>query len=139
MRAVIDTNVMFVGLTDARSDAAVVLQGWAAGRFTPCISTWLHLECLAKLEEKLNPKRAVVACDHLRALVEMEHVERVAVIDFTVRPLLIDADDDGIVDCAVNGGATVIVTENTRNFVEARRLGMDVVSASRFLSMLEEE
>ena len=43
LRAVVDTNVLFEGLT-SRGDAANVLDRWVARDFVPCVSTALALE-----------------------------------------------------------------------------------------------
>ncbi len=42
-------------------------------------------------------------------------------VAFRHRPLSADADDDMILDVAINGNADAIVTNNTRHFLEAGR------------------
>lgn len=71
-----------------------------------------------------------VLCDR------MIHVER----HFRWRPMLRDPGDDLVFECALNGGATTIVTTNTADFLpEARRFGIEVLKPGAFLQALGHE
>jgi predicted nucleic acid-binding protein len=56
IRAVIDTNVLFEGLTKL-GPAASVVDAWAQKLFQPCVSTALALEYQEVLERKLAVHR----------------------------------------------------------------------------------
>lgn len=59
---------------------------------------------------------------------------------FLWRPLLPDADDDMVMETAVNGQADFIVTFNRRDFASAtHRFGIDVLSPGEALNRLETE
>jgi predicted nucleic acid-binding protein len=59
-------------------------------------------------------------------------------LDFLWRPILIDADDDMVLETAVNGRADAIVTFNRRHFLAvAKRFGIDVLSPAETVNRLE--
>lgn len=67
----------------------------------------------------------------------LDALEAVAVpvsVAFRYRPLSIDADDDMVLDVAINGNADAIVTNNARHFRDAaRRFQVKVLSPSELL------
>ena len=82
IRAVIDTNVLFSGLTALGTDARL-MDAWVERRFVPCVSTALALEYQATLLSKLNPRRRGLAAGALQALLDRsEYVP----IHFSYRP-----------------------------------------------------
>jgi predicted nucleic acid-binding protein len=132
---VIDTNVVFEGLTHL-GPSAKVLDAWAERRFQPCVSTALALEYQAVLESKLAPHRTETALMALQALlVRCEYVP----IYFSYRPASQDPGDDLVVDCVVNSRA-LLVTSNTRDFVSAsRQFGFPVLRPASFLPLIKED
>jgi predicted nucleic acid-binding protein len=59
-------------------------------------------------------------------------------LDFLWRPVLSDADDDMVLETAVNGRADAIVTFNRRHFVAAtKRFGIDVLPPAGTVNQLE--
>lgn len=135
LRAVIDTNVVFEGLTHL-GPSAKVLDAWVGRRFRPCISTTLALEYRAVLMNKLAPLRGEAALMALQALLARgEYVP----IYFSYRPASRDPGDDFIVDCVVNSGS-VLVTKNARDFLAAsRQLGFPILRPEAFLPLIDEE
>jgi predicted nucleic acid-binding protein len=135
LRAVVDTNVVFEGLTRLGPSAAV-MDVWADRRFRPCVSTALALEYQDVLARKLRPSRGESALMALQALlVRGEYVP----IYYTYRPASRDPGDDFIVDCVLNSRA-LLVTSNIRDFSEAsRHLGFKVLLPSDFVLLLEEQ
>lgn len=51
-------------------------------------------------------------------------------------PLLPDPNDDMVVELAIAGQASVIVTHNLRDFVPAKKLGLQVLAPGAFLNHL---
>ena len=135
LRAVIDTNVLFEGLTKL-GPSAEIIDAWVGRRFQPCISTALALEYQAVLSTKLALRRGEIALKVLPALlVRCESVP----IYFSYRPSSRDPGDDFVVDCVVNSGS-FLVTHNVRDFLPAaQRLGFPVLRPVHFLRLLEKE
>lgn len=135
IRAVIDTNVLFQGLTTLGPDAEIV-DAWVGQKFEPCISTALAFEYRDVLARLLSPKRKPHIFGALQALFRRcEYVP----IHFTYRPASPDPGDDLVVDCVLNAGA-ILVTRNMKDFVApSKRLGFSVLGPAEFLGKLQEE
>lgn len=114
-RAVIDTNVLFEGLTKQGSAAGLIIEAWNAELFWACMSNALAYEYLDVLSRKLSPARWERIRPVLGGLLE----QAIFIPNyFTWRPISPDPGDDHVVDCAMNGGAP-IVTYNTKDFRNA--------------------
>jgi predicted nucleic acid-binding protein len=129
IRAVVDTNVLFEGLTHLGS-AAEVIDAWAAQRFQPCISTALAFEYQDVLERKLSPRRGEDIGLALQALlVRCTYVP----IRYSYRPSSRDPGDDLVVDCVLNSRA-VLVTNNVKDFTgPSKALGFRIFQPAEFL------
>jgi len=57
-------------------------------------------------------------------------------IFFLWRPLLRDPDDEMVLELALASRAKYIVTYNSRDFIEAERFGVEVVTPKEFLGIL---
>ncbi len=133
MRAVIDTNVVFEGLTKQGGAAGLVVDAWQAGVFDPCVSTSVGYEYMDVLSRKLAARR----WSRLQpVLVAMLKQAVVVDIHFSWRPSSPDPRDEHMVDCAMNANA-VAVTANLRDFRLAQEtLGLNVMTPSEFLARL---
>jgi predicted nucleic acid-binding protein len=132
---VIDTNVVFEGLTHLGASAGV-LDAWVEGQFQPCVSTALALEYRSVLARKLRPLRGEKALMALQALlVRSEYVP----IYFSYRPASSDPGDDLIVDCVMNS-RSLLITNNVRDFLAAsRELGFTLLRPAAFVRLIREE
>jgi predicted nucleic acid-binding protein len=133
MLAVIDTNVVFEGLTKQGGASRLVVDAWLAGLFQPCVSTALVYEYRSVLSRKLSAERMfrleIVLAEMLD---QARHVE----IYFSWRPASPDPGDDLLIDCAIGVNATV-VTWNRRDFLYAQaRFGLQILSPVEFLRQL---
>lgn len=132
-RAVVDTNVLFEGLTTRNSASSYIIRAWHAGLFQPCVSVALQFEYIDVLSRKLSVnrwKRVEPALYSL--LIKVDQV----IVNYLWRPVSPDPGDDFIIDCAMNGRAW-IVTYNTKDFLLASvELGAIVLSPEAFLSAL---
>ena len=134
IRAVVDTNVLFEGLTHL-GPAADVIDAWVAGTFEPCVSTAVALEYHDVLARKLSPTRGEAAVKALQALLARS---RHTPIFFRHRPASPDPGDDLIVDCILNS-RSVLVTLNVRDFrTPARQWGFRILRPTDFLRLLTE-
>lgn len=111
VRAVIDTNVLFEGLTST-GFCGDVIDAWTERVFVPCVSTALALEYEEVLTNKLGERKRSRALPALQAL--LSRSEFVPIV-LSVRPSSSDPDDDFVVDCAFNARAPV-VTRNLKDF-----------------------
>jgi predicted nucleic acid-binding protein len=135
LRAVVDTNVLFEGLTHL-GPSAMVGDAWVNRGFQACVSTALALEYQDVLARKLRPIRGEAAMLALQALLtRCEYVP----IQLSYRPSARDPGDDFIVDCVMNSRA-LLVTQNVRDFRAAsQRFGFPVLRPVDFLTFLEKE
>jgi predicted nucleic acid-binding protein len=114
-RAVIDTNVLFEGLTKEGGAAGLIVEAWSAELFYACVSNALAYEYLDVLSRKLSSTR----WERIRPVLGTLLEQAIFIPNhFTWRPVLPDPADDHVVDCAMNGGAP-IVTYNIKDFKNA--------------------
>ncbi len=134
LRAVIDTNVLFEGLS-TKGDCGDIIDAWAARSFTPCVSTALAYEYEDVLGRKFAPTRRSQVLAALKAL--LGRVEWVPIYT-RVRPLSPDPDDDFVIECAYNSRA-VIVTSNLKDLqVAESHLGIPVKTPAQFHNLLKD-
>ncbi|VAW31925.1 hypothetical protein MNBD_CHLOROFLEXI01-3652 [hydrothermal vent metagenome] len=133
IRAVIDTNTLFEGLTRRNSAGAYIVRLWQAQLFQSCVSLALQYEYYDVLARKLSPQRWNRIQPVLGTLLANAHP---IVPYYRWRPSSPDPGDDMIIDCAMNAKAW-IVTYNLRDFTLARLdLGLIVLSPKEFLNQV---
>ena len=129
-RAVIDTNVVFEGLTKQGGLAGVIIEAWLANLFQAYASNALAYEYADVLSRKLSQRRWHQLQPVLGTL--LKNV-RFAEIHYLWRPTSPDPADDHIIDCAMNANA-IIVTSNLRDFQKAKEmLRVTVMSPLEFV------
>jgi predicted nucleic acid-binding protein len=130
LRAVIDTNVVFEGLTKRGAIAGVIIDAWLADTFHAFATNALAYEYRDVLSRKLSPIRWQRLQPALGTLLKKTHFVD---IHYSWRPISPDPGDDHIIDCAMNSNA-IIVTANLRDFQLAQEsLGVRVVSPLEFV------
>jgi predicted nucleic acid-binding protein len=134
LRAVVDTNVLFEGLTQKGSACGLVIDAWEAGVYHAYVSDALCYEYLDVLTRKLSPQRWVM----IEPLLEKLLTQAIFCRQFySWRPISPDAGDDHLVNCAMNSAAS-IVTWNNRDFRTAQfELGIKVVTPIQFLAEID--
>ena len=135
MRAVIDTNVVFEGLTKQGGASRLVIEAWLADLFEPCVSSALAYEYWSVLTRRLSPTRLHRIEKVVTELLDHAHdVE----IFFRWRPSSPDPGDDFVIDCAVNASAA-LVTWNQKDFRQAQaELGLEVLFPIDLLKRIDE-
>ena len=134
LKAVIDTNVVFEGLTRQGGAAGLLIDAWLAGVVEVYVSDALAYEYADVLSRKLSAARWQNLRSVLALLLTRAHFVS---LYFSWRPASPDPGDDHIVDCAMNAGA-VVITSNIRDFKQAEEslglLVMHPVEAALWLS-----
>jgi putative PIN family toxin of toxin-antitoxin system len=124
-KVVIDTNVVFEGLTQQGGASGYIIETWLADVLDVRVSNALAYEYVDVLSRKLTAKRWNKVKPLLGILLDKAQF---VTVYFSWRPISPDKADDHIVDCAMNAGATVI-TSNLKHFRAAHTaLGLAVLS-----------
>lgn len=138
LRVVLDTDVVVTALRSVTGGSNAVLREVALGRLTPQVTPALFLEYEAVLkrpEQRLAHKLALRDIDRFLAALASacEPVE----VSFQWRPQLSDPNDEMVLEAAVNGRATVLVTHNVRHFAKsAAMFGLRVLRPGELLKEL---
>jgi putative PIN family toxin of toxin-antitoxin system len=136
MYIVLDTNVLYAGIRSSRGASRVILELLVAGHLTAVLTPALFLE----YEERLCGDATLhglglTDADLVAFLDELAARSMRVRIYWLWRPVAPDPDDDMVIECAVNGGAEVIVTFNTRDLQPAHeRFGILVLTPAAFLA-----
>ena len=127
MRVALDTDVLVAGVRSRRGASRAWLRAILTEEATLLLSVPLALQYEAVLmrPEHLAAGSASVA-EVGRLLDALCAVCRPIEIAFLWRPMLRDADDEMVLEVAVNGRADRLLTFNERDFVGAGRLGITV-------------
>jgi predicted nucleic acid-binding protein len=133
LRVVIDTNVVFEGLTKQGGASGLIIDAWLAGLMVVCVSNTLAYEYDDVLSRKLAPARWILLKPLLGRLLSIAEYTG---IYFSWRPTSPDPGDDLAIDCAMNAGA-IVVTSNIKDFRSAgESLGLRVMTPVEFVSVL---
>jgi putative PIN family toxin of toxin-antitoxin system len=125
LRVVIDTNVVFEGLTKKGGAAGLLVDAWLAGLLQVYVSNALAYEYADVLSRKLSEVRWQRLKPVLGTLLSQAKFVN---IYYSWRPISPDPGDDHLIDCAMNAGA-IIVTSNTQDFRTAEEsLGLRVMT-----------
>lgn len=140
LRVVLDTDVLVTALRSRHGGSNVVLRHVASGQLTPLVTPALFLEYEAVLK---RPEQLMV---HGFGLTEIDQFLAafasacIAVdVSFRWRPLLSDANDEMVLEAAINGNADRLVTHNVRDFAKGAALfGLPVVRPGELLKELRQ-
>ncbi|QTN30687.1 putative toxin-antitoxin system toxin component, PIN family [Rhodoferax sp. AJA081-3] len=139
IRALLDTNILVAGLSSQLVASFVLVQHALAGRFEMLASPALWLEYEAVL------KRADIQAFHQLSDADVDDIlNALAGVVVPVkshylwRPQLRDPNDEMVLEAAVNGQASCLVTLNKRDFTPAAsRWGLKLMAPGLFLQFLE--
>jgi predicted nucleic acid-binding protein len=133
LKIVVDTNVLFEGLTKQGGASGLIIDAWLAGLVVVCVSNAVAYEYEDVLARKLSEGR----WSSLKpALAQLLNIAQYTNIYFSWRPTSPDAGDDLVIDCAMNAGA-IVVTSNMRDFRSAQlSLGLRVMTPVEFVNLL---
>jgi putative PIN family toxin of toxin-antitoxin system len=139
MRAVLDTSVLVAAVRSARGASRELLRMVLNGEFKPLVTVPLVLEYEAVLT---RPEHFAGAVDS-QANVKIVHafclMGEPVHIAHRLRPQLVDADDEFVLEAAYHGKAETIVTLNTRDFLKAaRRFGIATLGPGEALERIRQ-
>jgi predicted nucleic acid-binding protein len=133
MRVVIDTNVVFEGLTKQGGAAELIIDSWLAGLLEVYVSNALAYEYVDVLFRKLSKSRWLELQPVLEILIGKT---KFTFIDYSWRPTSPDPGDDLVIDCGMNAGA-IVVTLNIKDFRRAQEsLGLQVMTPTELIIQL---
>jgi putative PIN family toxin of toxin-antitoxin system len=134
-RIVLDTDVIVAALRSLSGGSNAVLMEVASGRLVTLVAPALFLEYEAVLkrpEQRLVHGLDAATIDQFLAAfaAASEAVE----ISFQWRPQLRDANDEMVLETALNGRADALVTHNVRDFASAAKgFGLRVLRPGELL------
>jgi putative PIN family toxin of toxin-antitoxin system len=126
---VLDTCILVAGLRSRRAASFRILAEIPSGRVRGVISVPLLLEYEAVLKRPEMLRATGLESGDIEAVLNMLAGRfRHMLLDFLWRPQLRDANDEMVLELAVNAGADAIVTFNVRDFAgAAERFGIAVL------------
>jgi putative PIN family toxin of toxin-antitoxin system len=135
MRVVIDTNLLVAALRSRSGASYLLIEEWRHGKIEAAATVALFLEYEAVLKRPENRRPAGVSEAEIDILLDELSLACVAVESRVKwRPQLRDADDEIVLDAALNGSARAIVTFNRSDFLPAAgHFSIDVISPIELL------
>jgi len=133
VRVVLDTNVIFEGLTKQGGASGLIIDAWLAGLFEVWITDAVAYEYVDVLSRKLSKTK----WEKLQPVLgKLLNLAKFTPIYYSWRPTSPDPGDDLIIDCAMNASA-IVVTFNVKDFIQAKQsLGLQVINPIEFIAKL---
>lgn len=136
-RVVVDTNVLVAALRSRRGASFRLIRLVGRERFTTVLSVPLVLEyeSAAKAQSRAMGLRHSDIDDVIDYLCRVSERRQ---IFYLWRPVLRDANDDMVLELAVEAEADAIVTHNVRDFAAAAEFGIRILRPQDFLREIGE-
>lgn len=137
LQLIIDTNVIVSGLRSRRGAAYRLLSILIDSRWQINVSVALLLE----YEEVLKRESRALGLNYedVDAVVNaLASISNRRAIPYSWRPLSSDADDDFLIELALNVQADHIVTYDLRHLRVLKELGFSVITPRQFLEVIGE-
>lgn len=114
---VIDTSVIISALIGEKGPSREVIRRCLKGRLQPVISNALYSEYQDVSKRKNIIDLCPLTKDEIQDLLNAFYsISRWVSIHYLWRPNLIDESDNFVIELAIAGNATMIITNNTRDF-----------------------
>lgn len=134
LRVVLDTNSLLVSI-GRKSKYRPIFDALLQGKLKLLISN----DVLAEYHEKLSEKTSAIVAENITSfMLRSPDVEKVEIY-FKWAMIAEDADDNKFVDCALNGQAQFLVTDD-KHFNLLKEVDfphIEVIRTAGFLAMLE--
>ena len=136
-RVVLDTDVIVAALRSPAGASAELLRRALDGDLSVVVSVSLVLEYEAVATRDDQLVRIAASAADIRNVIDALVLTACRLHDVArLRPQLRDADDEHVLEAAVQGGADTIVTFNRRDFTGAARFGVEVMVPGDLLKEL---
>lgn len=137
MRVVLDANVLVSALLAPRGVPAQLLELWQQGRYELLVSA----ETLAELERVLQyPRlrsRYALPDEQVGVFLRLlPHYAVVVVPAIRLQVITSDPDDDRYLECALAGGAEVIISGDRHLLALGSFQGIEILTPGAFLALL---
>ena len=137
MKLVLDTDVVLSAVLSERGASRQLLLRVVDGVLPAVVSVPLMLEYEAVLKRPKHLQASGLTIDDVVILDQLAASMEPVNLFFLWRPLLRDAEDDMVLETAVNGQANMIVTFNTSDFGDVpQRFGVEVSRPGEVLRRL---
>lgn len=138
MRFVLDTATIVAALRSNEGASRQLLVWALERRYTSLASVALFVEYEAVATRPEHLRSAGWELDEVGAVLDaLAGVVEPVSVSYSWRPMARDADDDMVLEAAVNGRADAIVTFNVRDVAAAaERFGVDVLTPGRAVQLL---
>ena len=137
-RVVLDTDVIVTALRSITGGSNALLREVANSYVVPLVTPALFLEyeaVLKRAEQRLVHGLSLDEIDDF--LAALASASEAVEVSFQWRPQLSDADDEMVLEAAVNGQAEALITHNLRDFAKgAERFGVRVLRPGDYLKEL---
>ena len=137
MRLVLDTNIIVAAFRSRRGASNALLRLLEMRRATLLCSTALFLEyeaVLSRAETRLVTGHQLD--DVARIMNALAALSEPVNISFRLRPMLRDADDEMVLETALNGHADAIVTHNVKDFGPSHSFGVEITTPGNIVRRL---
>ncbi len=130
VRLVLDTSVLVAAIRSADGASNLLLRSALSGKLIFLASVPLVLEYEAVLTREEHLAQPGLTREEVQVLLDsLVEVAQPVRLAFYWRPVLRDPDDDMVLETAVHGRASALVTFNQRDFPEVTsRFGIEVIS-----------
>lgn len=138
MRVVLDTDVLIAGMRSPTGASRQITRLIGSTQLEAVATVPMILEYEAVLKRQEHLTAAGLTMEQVDTLIDVFAALLVPVaVQFFWRPLLRDPNDEMVLEAAVNGYATAILTFNTRHFERAaQRFGIEVLRPGDLLRRL---
>lgn len=136
-RIVLDTNILIAALRSKRGASYRLLMFLDSGLYEPVVSVPLVLEYESAAQKLAGHTRLTLR--DIDAVIDYLCAQSIhAKVFYLWRPFLKDPKDDMVLEAAVTGGCSHIVTFNKRDFVGSEQFGIRILTPQAFLAEIGE-
>lgn len=139
IRVVLDTNVVVAAVRSDRGASRVLLTAALEQRITLLVSVPLMMEYEAVLMRAEHRTASGLSVDDVGVLLDaIGAVAKPIRLHYLWRPTSLDAEDDMVLETAVNGRAVGLITVNRRHFAPVTaKFGIATLSPAQGVTLME--